>query len=185
MPPARGLKIAGSAKHGMVAAMLAARYRTPFMRPMTETASSTDDPAPQELPADPQALQALVRELIAERNAVIARCEKLEHLLRVARNAQYGRSSEKLNQDQLELTLEDVEQAVAGIEAEEDKRAPPRTANAPPRGGPIAARCRSTCRALSRRSLPKARSARAAARPCTRSAPMKASASMLFRPSSG
>ena len=42
----------------------------------------------------------------------------------MARNAQYGRSSEKLNQDQLELALEDVEQAVAGIEAEEDKESP-------------------------------------------------------------
>jgi transposase len=104
MPPARGLEIAGSAKHGMVAAMM-------------ERAPSTDDPLLEELPADPQALRAMVRELIA-------RCEKLEHLLRVARNAQYGRSSEKLNQDQLELALEDVEQAVAGIEAEEDKSSP-------------------------------------------------------------
>ncbi len=111
MLPARGLKIAGSAKHGKVAAMI-------------ERAPSTDDPLPEELPADPQALQALVRELIAERDAVMARCEKLEHLLRVARNAQYGRSSEKLNRDQLELTLEDVEQAIAGIEAGEDKESP-------------------------------------------------------------
>ena len=75
-------------------------------RRMTETAPSPDDPAPEELPAGRHALQALVRELTAERDAVIARCEKLEHLLRVARNAQYGRSSEKLNSDQLELTLE-------------------------------------------------------------------------------
>ena len=59
-----------------------------------------------------------------ERDAAMARCEKLEHLLRVARNAQYGRSSEKLNPDQLELTLEDVEQAVAGIEAKENKASP-------------------------------------------------------------
>ena len=86
-------------------------------RCMTETAPSSDDPLPEELPSDPQALRTMVRELVA-------RCEKLEHLLRVARNAQYGRSSEKLNPDQLELTLEDVEQAVAGIEAEEDKESP-------------------------------------------------------------
>jgi transposase len=111
MLPAGGLEIAGSAKHGKVAAM-------------TETAPSTDNPLPEELPADPQALQALVRELIAERDAVMARCEKLEHLLRVARNAQYGRSSEKLNRDQLELTLEDVEQAIAEIEAGEGKESP-------------------------------------------------------------
>jgi hypothetical protein len=35
----------------------------------------------------------LVREVIAERDAAIARCARLEHLLDVARNAQYGRSS--------------------------------------------------------------------------------------------
>ena len=86
-------------------------------RCMTETARSSDDLLPEELLSDPQALRTMVRELVAG-------CEKLEHLLRVARNAQYGRSSEKLNPDQLELTLEDVEQAVAGIEAEEDKESP-------------------------------------------------------------
>ena len=73
MLPARGLKIAGSAKHGMVAAM-------------AETAPGSNDPLPEGLSSDRRALQALVRELMA-------RCEKLEHLLRVARNAQYGRSS--------------------------------------------------------------------------------------------
>ena len=111
MPLALGLKIAGSAKHGMIAAM-------------AEPASSPGDPAPQGLPTDLEGLRAFVRELIAERDAAMARCEKLEHLLRVARNAQYGRSSEKLNPDQLELTLEDVEQAVAGIEAQENKASP-------------------------------------------------------------
>ena len=111
MPSAPRLKIAGSAKHGIVP-------------PMAETASSPSDPAPQNLPTDLEGLRAFVRELIAERDAAMARCAKLEHLLRVARNAQYGRSSEKLNSDQLELTLEDVEQAVAGIEAQEDKASP-------------------------------------------------------------
>lgn len=95
-----------------------------MMAAMIERAPSTDNQLPEKLPAGRHALQALVRELIAERDAVIARCEKLEHLLRVARNAQYGRSSEKLNRDQLELALEDVEQAVAGIEAGEGKESP-------------------------------------------------------------
>jgi transposase len=66
----------------------------------------------------------LVREVIAERDAAIARRPRLEHLLDVARNAQYGRSSEKLNDDQLHFALEDVEQAVAALEAEEDKASP-------------------------------------------------------------
>ncbi len=91
---------------------------------MTETAPSSDDPPPEGLPSDPKALRAFVLEIIAERDAAVARCAKLEHLLRVARNAQYGRSSEKLSADQLELALEDVEQAVAALEAGEDKTSP-------------------------------------------------------------
>ena len=71
---------------------------------MTETASSSDDLPAEGLPSDPEALRAFVLEIIAERDAAVARCTKLEHLLRVARNAQYGRSLEKLSADQLEFT---------------------------------------------------------------------------------
>jgi transposase len=92
--------------------------------PMTETAQCSDDLPPEGVPSDPKALRAFVLEIIAERDAAIARCTKLEHLLRVARDAQYGRSSEKLSPDQLAFTLEDVEQAVAAIEAAEDKTSP-------------------------------------------------------------
>jgi transposase len=91
---------------------------------MTETAPSPDDLPPQGIPSDPDVLRAFVLEIIAERDAAIARCAKLEHLLRVARDAQYGRSSEKLSADQFEFALEDVEQAVATLEAEEDKTSP-------------------------------------------------------------
>jgi transposase len=91
---------------------------------MTEAAPSSDVLPPQGIPSDPKTLRTFVLEIIAERDAAIARCAKLEHLLRVARNAQYGRSSEKLSADQLEFTLEDVEQAVAALEAEEDKTSP-------------------------------------------------------------
>jgi transposase len=91
------------------------------MAAMIETVPGPEDFSPQALPTDPEALRVLVRELIAERDAAIAR---LEHLLGVARNAQYGRSSEKLNDDQLRFALEDVEQAVAALEAEEDKANP-------------------------------------------------------------
>ena len=61
---------------------------------------------------------------MAERDAAVARCARLEHLLSVARNAQYGRSSEKLNDDQLRFALEDVERAVAAVEAEENRSNP-------------------------------------------------------------
>ncbi len=91
---------------------------------MTKTAPSPDDLPAEGLPSDPEALRAFVLEIIAERDAAVARCTKLEHLLRVARNAQYGRSSEKLSAGQLEFALEDVEQAVAALEAEEDKTSP-------------------------------------------------------------
>lgn len=92
-----------------------------MIRAMMETAPSSDDLPLEELPSDPEALLAFVLEVIAKRDAAIARCAKLDHLLRVARDAQYGRSSEKLNAGQLEFTLEDVEQAIAAIEAAEDK----------------------------------------------------------------
>jgi transposase len=91
---------------------------------MIETAPGPEDFSPQALPTDPEALRVLVREVIAERDAAIARCARLEHLLSVARNAQYGRSSEKLDDDQLRFALEDVEQAVTALEAEEDKANP-------------------------------------------------------------
>jgi transposase len=92
-----------------------------MIRAMTETPSKD---LPERIPSDPEALRAFVLEIMAERDAALARCTKLEHLLRVARDAQYGRSSEKLNADQLAFTLEDVEQAVAAIEAQEDKASP-------------------------------------------------------------
>jgi hypothetical protein len=69
-------------------------------------------------------LRAFVLEVMAERDAALARCTKLEHLLRVARDARYRRSSEKLNADQLAFRLEDVEQAIAAVEAGEDKTSP-------------------------------------------------------------
>jgi transposase len=103
--------MAGRAKHGMLFAMI-------------EMAQSSKLHSPEQLPADPDALRIFVLEVIAERNAIIARCAKLEHLLRLARQAQHGRSSEKLNPDQFHLALEDIEQAQAVLEAEEDKTTP-------------------------------------------------------------
>src|SRR5687767_10113524 len=72
---------------------------------MIETTPGPEDRSPRALPTDPEALRVLVREVIAERDAAIARCARLEHLLDVARNAQYGRSSEKLDDDQLRFAL--------------------------------------------------------------------------------
>ena len=104
------------------------------MRPVSELA----DP----LPDDIEALRAVVRgalatraAALAERDAAIAERDRLAerngrllHLLNQLRRAQFGRSSEKLDPDQLQLALEDIEQAVAQVDAEDEKHDPARKA---------------------------------------------------------
>ncbi len=65
------------------------------------------------LPDNVELLKAIV---IAERD----RNARLEVLIAAFRQAMFGRKSEKLDPDQFELTLEDVETAMASIEAERD-----------------------------------------------------------------
>jgi len=74
---------------------------------------------PDELPSDPAELRVFAA-------ALLDRCARLERLLKLAKDAQFGRSSEKLDADQLQLVLEDIEGAVAALEAAED-RVNPRT----------------------------------------------------------
>lgn len=68
----------------------------------------------EDLPDDVAALKAL---LLAER----AQSDRLRHLLSQLRRAHFGRKSEKLNTDQLNLGLEDIETAVAAEEAKLEK----------------------------------------------------------------
>src|SRR5437899_12802146 len=82
-----------------------------------------------QLPADIDALHVLVAAARAERDAAIverdhalSQIDRLRHLLRQLQRAQFGRRSEKLDPEQLLLALEDIEQAIAGGEAREDKR---------------------------------------------------------------
>ncbi len=70
-----------------------------------------------ELPSDPKALRAFAVVLMA-------RVAKLERLLKLKLAAEHGRSSEKLSSDQYQLALEDIEQAAAEIEADEEKSDP-------------------------------------------------------------
>lgn len=84
-----------------------------------------------QLPTDIEALHALVAAARAERDAAIAerdhalsQNDRLRHLLRQLQRAQFGRRSEKLDPDQLALALEDIEQAIAGNEADADKKDP-------------------------------------------------------------
>lgn len=74
---------------------------------------------PDELPSDPAELRVFAA-------ALLDRCARLERLLKLAKDAQFGRSSEKLDADQLQLVLEDIEEAVAALEAAKD-RANPKT----------------------------------------------------------
>ena len=91
-----------------------------------------------QFPTDIGALQALLAAAHAERDDAIARCDaaiaerdqalsqidRLRHLLRQLQRAQFGRRSEKLDPEQLLLAIEDIEQALAGNEAVEDKKDP-------------------------------------------------------------
>lgn len=68
----------------------------------------------EDLPDDVAALKAL---LLAER----AQSDRLRHLLAQLRRAHFGRKSEKISTDQLNLGLEDIETAVAAEEAKLEK----------------------------------------------------------------
>jgi transposase len=91
-----------------------------------------------QLPTDIVALQAMLTATRAERDAAIAernvaiaerdqalsQNHRLQHLLHQLQRMQFGKRSEKLNPDQLALAFEDIEQAIAANEAEDDKKDP-------------------------------------------------------------
>src|SRR5215472_15601361 len=93
---------------------------------------------PDTLPDDVAALRALVLmawaerdaerakhgRLIEERDQLADQNDRLRHLLRQLQRMQFGRRSEKLDPDQFNLALEDLEQAVAASEADQDKADP-------------------------------------------------------------
>jgi transposase len=108
------------------------------------------------LPTDIEALQALLVATRSERDAAIidrdaaiterdqalSRLGRLQHLLHQLQRAQFGRRSEKLDPEQFALAFEDIEQAIAGSEAEDDKK------------DPAAARARADKRRANRGALP-------------------------------
>jgi transposase len=91
---------------------------------------------PDDLPIDPASLRAL---LIAERAshaAALARVlderDRLRAIIRELQRHRFGRRSERLDPDQLALALEELEQSVAAVEADEDHApAKPRSSSAP------------------------------------------------------
>ena len=62
--------------------------------------------------------------LTAERDALQVQNERLAHLLLKLRRLQFGRKAERLPEEQLQLGLEDLEQAIAQEEAQAEKRDP-------------------------------------------------------------
>jgi transposase len=86
---------------------------------------------PDDLPDDPGGLRAAVLAMRAELAAERAERQRLEdqnerlcHFIRQLQRMQFGRRSEKLDPDQLNLALEDLEQAVAENDAEAEKADP-------------------------------------------------------------
>jgi len=87
--------------------------------------------AAETLPDDVAALRLMLLEARAERDAerdqntrLAAQVDRLRHLLRQLQRLQFGRRSEKLDPDQLNLTFEDLEQAIAEVEAEQERADP-------------------------------------------------------------
>jgi transposase len=90
------------------------------------------------LPAGAKALRALLLAAYAERDAataerdaavtarneLAAQNDRLRHLLLQLKRMQFGRKSERLPEDQLQLGLEALEQAIAKAEAETEKHDP-------------------------------------------------------------
>jgi transposase len=90
------------------------------------------------LPNDLDALRALVSQLSGERDAAIAESrrlteqnDKLRHLLKQLQRAQFGQRSERLDRDQMQLALEDIETALANRDAEEEEQRPNNAADKP------------------------------------------------------
>lgn len=83
------------------------------------------------LPDDPAILRALLIEMVAERDdaraardALEAQNDRLRHILLKLQRHQFGRKSEQLPEEQLELGLADLETAIAKADAEAEKRDP-------------------------------------------------------------
>jgi transposase len=83
------------------------------------------------LPDDIAALHALVLATLSERDAAVAerdlllaQNDRLRHLLLKLTRMQFGAKSERLPEEQLQLGLEALEQAIAQDEAEAEKQDP-------------------------------------------------------------
>jgi len=76
------------------------------------------------LPGDMPGLRAAALALIAERDELLRRVERMRQLIRQFQRAQFGRHSERLDPDQLQLALEERDIASAHGQAAAEKQAP-------------------------------------------------------------
>jgi transposase len=75
------------------------------------------------LPEDMPSLRAVALALIAERDELLHRIERMHHIIRQFQRARFGRHSERLDPDQLQLALEEREIARAQEQAAAEKQA--------------------------------------------------------------
>ena len=137
---------------------------------------------PDQLPDDIGALKALVMHwaeqasakgaALAEKDAELARVQdanaRLWETLRQLQRAQFGRKSERLDPDQLNLAMEETEQAIAETGATDETSTATLKASPKNPALSIAARCRPTCRGKRSSSSRKTQLAPAAVAPCMR-----------------
>ena len=74
------------------------------------------------LPEDMPGLRAVALALLVERDELIRRVEAMHHIIRQFQRAQFGRHSERLDPEQLQLALEEREIASAHEQAAADKQ---------------------------------------------------------------
>ena len=106
-----------------------------------------------QFPTDVEALQALVAAARAERDAAIAerdqalsQMDRLRHLLRQLQRAHFGRRSEKLDPEQLQLALEVSSRLLPATRRPTTRRTRRPPARAPTSAAPAGARFPPICR---------------------------------------
>lgn len=102
-------------------------------------AMTTADALPEDMPG----LRAAALALLAERDELLRRVDRMHHIIRQFQRAQFGRHSEKLDPDQLQLALEEREIASAHKRRQQTNRRRRGARGLSPGG---ANRCLRTCR---------------------------------------
>ncbi len=130
--------------------------------------------ADRRLPNDLDAIRALVSRLSSERDAAIGQSrllseqnDQLRHLMKQLQRAQFGARPERLDRDQLQLALEDMEtSSLNRTRTRRRSKGRTRRRTRTGRGDRTAARCRRIFPTSMSRSSPTAPFARAAMARC-------------------